>query len=126
MTDTTTPEIPDHLVPDGRAVFASAVEEFELSIPERAALLQAAETIDTLRTLERSIRATGVVNPAGRANPLLPEARQQRATLVRLLGLLDLRLDDDEDGVSPAASRAGRAAARARHSRPRGRGRGRD
>lgn len=114
-----THRIPAHLGEPGAALYRSAVEGFALSIPELAALLQAAETVDTLRAIEDAIRETGpVVN--GRANPLLTEARQQRAILVRLLGLLDLRLDDDEEtaeGKATARTRAARAAARARWSR---------
>jgi hypothetical protein len=111
--------IPAHLGEAGRSLFVAAVEEFELSLPELAALLQAAETLDTLRILEDSIRQNGPITPAGRPNPLLAEARQQRAILVRLLGLLDLRLDDEEpgeNGVRPSVSRAARKAARARWS----------
>ena len=112
--------IPSHLGVAGHALYTAAVEEYELSLPELAALLQSAETIDTLRIIEDEIRKTGpVVN--GKPSPLLAEARQQRTILVRLLGLLDLRLEDDEapgeNGVRPSVSRAARKAARARWSR---------
>ncbi|WP_164198903.1 terminase [[Micrococcus luteus] ATCC 49442] len=114
-------EVPAHLGPAGRALYEAAVDEFELSLPELAALLQSAETLDTLRIIEDEIRKTGPVLPTGRPSPLLAEARQQRAILVRLLGLLDLRLDDEEtpgeNGVRPSVSRAARKAARARWSR---------
>ena len=109
---------PAHLSASGAALFAAAVDSYELSLPELAALLQAAETIDTLRVLEDAIRVTGpVVN--NRPSPLLAEARQQRATLVRLLGVLDLRLDEDEtpDAVRLSTSRAARKAARVRWDR---------
>lgn len=114
-------EVPAHLGEPGAALYRSAVSEYDLSIPELAALLQSAETIDTLRIIEDSIRLTGPVLPTGRPNPLLAEARQQRAILVRLLGLLDLRLEDPEtpgeSGVKPSVSRAARKAARTRWSR---------
>ena len=113
-------ETPAHLGEAGRSLYTAAVEDFELSLPELAALLQAAETLDTLRIIEDEIRKTGPVI-AGRPSPLLTEARQQRAILVRLLGLLDLRIDDEEapgeNGVRPSTSRAARKAARARWSR---------
>lgn len=113
--------VPSHLGVSGAAFYASAVDDFELSIPELAALLQAAEVLDTLRVLEDSIRENGPITPSGRPNPLLAETRQQRATLVRLLGVLDLRLEDDEspaeNGVRPSASRAARKAARSRWAR---------
>lgn len=114
-------EIPPHLGESGAALYGSAVEQYDLSIPEAAALLQAAETIDTLRIIEDAIRQTGPVLATGKPSPLLAEARQQRAILVRLLGLLDLRLDEPEtpgeNGVRPSVSRAARKAARTRWSR---------
>jgi hypothetical protein len=113
---------PTHLGPSGAALFDAAAGDFELSIPEEAALLQAAETIDTLRVIEDAIRETGPVLPTGRPSPLLAQARQQRAILVRLLGLLDLQLDDPGEAASVSpASRSARAAARKRWSRERGR-----
>jgi hypothetical protein len=122
MTEQIAPvDIPPHLGEAGAALFRSAVEEYDLSIPEGAALLQAAETIDTLRIIEDSIRQTGPVLATGKPSPLLAEARQQRAILVRLLGLLDLRLEEPEtpgeNGVRPSISRAARKAARSRWSR---------
>jgi hypothetical protein len=121
MPETEPLEVPAHLGVSGAELYAAAVEDYDLSIPETAALLQAAETIDTLRVIEDAIRTTGPVLPTGRPSPLLAEARQQRAILVRLLGVLDLRLEDDEapgqSGVRPSASRAARKAARARWSR---------
>lgn len=123
MTEQLSPavEIPDHLGDSGAALYRSAVEQYDLSIPELAALLQGAEVVDTLRTLEDSIRQNGPITATGRPNPLLSEARQQRAILVRLLGLLDLRLEDPEapgdSGVRPSVSRAARKAARTRWSR---------
>jgi hypothetical protein len=120
--------IPAYLEAAGADLYRSAVADYDLSVPELAALLQAAETLDTLRELEDSVRANGRVLPSGKPNPLLLEARQQRAILVRLLGLLDLRIDDagqpsDSTGapaMSPT-SRAARAAARKRWDRTLGR-----
>lgn len=116
-----TEHTPTHLGDAGAALYSSTVEQYDLSIPESAALLHAAETIDTLRVIEDSIRQTGPVLPTGKPSPLLAEARQQRAILVRLLGLLDLRLEEPEtpgeNGVRPSVSRAARKAARARWSR---------
>jgi hypothetical protein len=108
--------IPAHLGDAGAELYSAAVEGFDLTIPESTALLQAAETLDVLNALENAIRETGPVLPTGKPSPLLVEARQQRAILVRLLGLLDLR-DDDEEDRATATSRAARAAARKRWSR---------
>jgi hypothetical protein len=114
-------ETPSHLSESGATLYRTAVGEYDLSIPEAAALLQAAERIDTLRIIEDSIRQTGPVLPTGKPSPLLAEARQQRAILVRLLGLLDLRLEEPEapgdNAVRPSTSRAARKAARTRWSR---------
>lgn len=108
---------PAHLGAAGAEFHAAVTDDFELSISERAALLQAAETVDVLAALEASIRETGAVVD-GKANPLLVEARQQRNILVRLLGLLDLR-DDEEEDSKASTSRSARAAARARWSKQR-------
>lgn len=108
---------PAHLGAAGSAVYAAAITDLELSIPETAALLQAAETLDVLRIIEDRLRADAPVTVSGRPHPLLTEARQQRATLVRLLGMLDLRLDDSDapaSGASRAASRAASARGRQR------------
>lgn len=127
MNDTPSPNhgaTPTHFGASGARLYASAVADYELTIPETSTLLQAAETVDTLRLLEDSIRANGPITPTGRPNPLLAEARQQRAILVRFLGLLDLRLDDEDDTASPkrpSASRQAQKAARAMHDKRRGR-----
>lgn len=113
-----TTQPPEHLGDAGRAFFASATADFDLTIPEAAALRQAAETLDVLHALEEEIRSTGVV-VNGKPSPLLVEARQQRAILVRLLGVLDLRLDEDDDPAT-SATRSARAAARARWNKQRG------
>lgn len=110
--------IPAHLGDAGRELYSAAVEGFDLTIPETSALLQAAETLDTLRELEDALREHGRITPTGRPSPLLVELRQQRAILVRLLGLLDLREDEEEDRQT-ATSRAARAAARKRWDRVR-------
>ena len=119
-------EAPSHLSASGASFFTEVASAFELSLPEEAALLHVAETLDLIAALENGIRETGpVVN--GRPSPLIVEARQQRAILVRLLGVLDLPLGDDAPSASGlsasrAASRA--AAARWRKAREKGRFRG--
>src|SRR4051794_38165180 len=119
-------EVPSHLGAFGAAFYAEVATGFALSLPEEAALLQVAETLDVLAAVDAGIRETGpTVN--GRPSPLIIEARPQRAILVRLLGLLDLPRDDATSlpsGLSPfrAASRA--AAARWRQAREEGRFRG--
>ncbi len=107
--------VPEHLDEAGAALYRDTVNAYYLTLAESAALLQAAETVDTLTELEAELRTRGRVTPAGKPSPLLVELRQQRAILVRLLGLLDLRDDEDDDGASATAtSRAARKAARTR------------
>jgi len=50
--------VPAQLGTAGASLWRSAVAEYEISIPKRAALLQAAQTIDTLRVTEDAIRET--------------------------------------------------------------------
>jgi hypothetical protein len=115
-------EPPAHLGDAGREFYSRVATEYDLTLPEEAALLQVAETIDALTAIESAIRETGAV-VAGRPSPLLVEARQQRAILVRLLGLLDLPLDADPAPRSGmASSRAASRAARARWDRAHARG----
>ena len=109
-------DVPAHLGTAGGALFAEVAETFDLSIPERAALLQVCETVDTIAELEAALRTHGRVTADGKPSPLVAEARQQRAILVRLLGLLDLPLDDAAPAKALGASRAGQKAARARWS----------
>lgn len=116
MTPSPIPATPEHLDPAGAALYGETVAAFELTIAEEAALLQAAETVDVLADLEAELRARGRVLPTGKPSPILVELRQQCATLVRLLGLLDLREDADYDSQA-GASRAARKAARARWDR---------
>ncbi|ADL48485.1 hypothetical protein [Micromonospora aurantiaca (nom. illeg.)] len=113
---------PAHLGDAGREFFVRVAADYDLTLPEEAALLQVAETIDALAAIEAAIRETGpVVN--GRPSPLLVEARQQRAILVRLLGLLDLPIDEAPAPRSGmAGSRAASKAARARWDRAHARG----
>lgn len=114
---------PDHLGPSGAAFYSRVSSEYDLSLPEQAALQQIAETMDIIAELESTIRQRGRVDPAtGRPSPAVLEVRQHRAILVRLLGLLDLPLDES-DGAAPtstlARSRAAQRAARARWDRQR-------
>lgn len=114
---------PGHLGEAGAAFYARVAEEYDLSLPEQAALLQVAETLDTIAELEAAIRKHGRVDPiSGKPTPAVQEVRQQRAILVRLLGLLDLPLDESDGAASSsvlARSRAAQKAARARWDRNR-------
>lgn len=129
MTETTTTDTTlDHQPPDdlgeaGRAYWSRVVEEYDLGAVEEPALVQVCRTLDTLAALDEAVRTHGVVTDTGKVSPAIVEQRQQRAILVRLLGLLDLPVDDDErpSAGGDAASRAARKAARSRWGSPGGR-----
>ena len=104
---------PDDLGDTGRAFWEGVVADYDLGPAEEASLLEVARTMDSIEDLSTAVREHGPVTPDGKPSPLLVELRQQRGTLVKLLGLLDLPLDDDADPMT-AASRRGRAAARSR------------
>ena len=108
-------DAPAHLGTVGADLFAEVASTYDLSIPERAALVQVCETVDTIADLEAALREHGRVTADGKPSPLVAEARQQRAILVRLLGMLDLPLDAAApSGAFMGKSRAGRKAANAR------------
>jgi hypothetical protein len=82
----------------------------ELDEREEALLAAAARQADAVQALEADIAERGYV-VGSRLNPSVPEARQGRTALARLLGGLDL-----PDSRSLTEIRAGRAA-RARWGR---------
>ncbi|MFE4227200.1 hypothetical protein ACFRJ8_04870 [Arthrobacter sp. NPDC056886] len=73
-----------------------------------------AATIDTLQIIELSIRHTRPGLATGKASPLLAETDQQRAMLVHLPGVLDLRLEGNE---APGESGVRWSVSRAAHTR---------
>ncbi len=117
------PPAPNDLGEAGRAYWLRVADEYELGAVEEPALGQVCRTLDTLAALDEAVRAHGVVTAAGTISPVVVEQRQQRAILVRLLGILDLPVDDEERPAAggSATSRAARKAARARWGSPQGR-----
>ena len=90
------------------AIRAGLPPEVELDEREEVLLAAAARQADAIEALEADVaeRRHMVEGPRGRVvNPAVPEARQGRATLVRLLGGLDL-----PDSKSLTEIRAGKAA----------------
>jgi uncharacterized protein with von Willebrand factor type A (vWA) domain len=85
----------------------------ELDQRETEMLEQACHVADDLASLEEAMRVHGVTSSTsgGRliVSPLVVEARQQRLTLMRLLGSIGLDAPA-EASSSPASSRASRAA----------------
>lgn len=115
---------PDGLGEAGSAYWLRVVEEFDLGAVEEPALLEACRTLDAIEDLETALGAHGRVTVDGKPSPLLVEIRQQRASLVRLLGLLDLPGEGEEGRRSTlSASRAASAAASERWRKARSKGR---
>lgn len=100
MTNTTDTETPSGLKWSGRRLWEATVTDYELSEHESGLLLQACRTTDALDALQARLDADGpmVESPQGlKAHPALPELRQQRAALARLLAALGLPTGVDED-----------------------------
>lgn len=80
---------------------------------ERSILNLAASQADDLADLERAIESGGTMVDGSTGqpvlNPAIPEARQARAAIARLLGSLDLS-DPDEKPNTAASRRASKAA----------------
>ena len=90
----------------------------EFTPSEVQLLTMACRTADDCAKLEAAIRKLGafVTGSAGQPvlNPAIPEARQSRLAISRLLGLLDLPNPDDEEKPATAASRHAAKAANSR------------
>jgi hypothetical protein len=84
----------------GRRLWSSVVDDFELDEHERAVLLEACRTVDSLDLLDAAVRRDGpiVASPQGeRAHPALVEARQQKIALARLVAVLRLPAGAEDD-----------------------------
>jgi hypothetical protein len=106
MTDSATPAPPDGLAEQGRALWSSVVDDFELDVHELLLLRQACRTADLIERLDEDVEARGVTveSPQGeKTNPSIVEARQQRIALARLLSAL--RMPSGETGPGKADSR---------------------
>jgi hypothetical protein len=94
---TTSKSTPRGLKIDGKRLWNSVTEDFELAEHELSVLVEACRTVDALAALQSIIEKDGVTNvsPQGvRAHPALVEARQQRVTLAKLVASLRIPLDD--------------------------------
>jgi hypothetical protein len=102
-----------------RAVQAGIPDGWELDEREVEMLDLAARQADDLERLETAISEAGamVAGSTGQpvVNPAIPEARQARIAISRLLGAL--QLPDAEDSPRSAASERARKAARVRWER---------
>lgn len=104
------PRPPDGLKASGRALWRSLVADFDLDDHEMSVLLEACRTKDSISELQIVLDQEGVIveTPQGkRAHPALVELRQQRITLMRLLGGLRLPVTDEFGVERPAQRRGG-------------------
>src|SRR4051794_10902374 len=93
-------EAPDSLGPGGRALWESITRDLELRPDERALLKEAARTQDMVDALSVALEKYGPLAEGSkgqlRVSPIVGELRQQRLTLVRLLGALGIPEGDEQ------------------------------
>jgi phage terminase small subunit len=99
-----TPKAPPNLGPDGRALWRSTLEGFELTPAELHLLTLAAGALDDAARARADLAAAGSVVVDDRyggkkAHPSIAIARQAEASAGRLLGQLGL-IGRDEDAVA--------------------------
>jgi len=118
---TSKPRIPSGLGPSGRALWRKLTVAFDFEPGEAAILETAARQADDVAALEALIAEQGltVVGSQGqpRLNAAVPECRQSRLALARMLGMLGM--PDEEDRPMSAASRSAQKASNARWNRKR-------
>jgi len=108
---------PDGLAASGEALWSAVTGEYELSEHELALLRQAAETLDAIDRLQAALTADEVIEtaPQGRrVHPALPELRQQRIVLARLLAQLGVPAGDEDETATAGQRRATRGTYRMR------------
>lgn len=104
----TAPKAPAGLAAAGRRLWSNVVEEFELAEHELALLRQACQTVDAIDRLQKSLAGDEILDssPQGRrVHPALPELRQQRIVLARLIAQLGVPLGDEEAGEGDGRNR---------------------
>lgn len=100
MAKTPHTDTPVNLGWSGRRLWEATVADFELSEHESGLLLQACRTVDSLDQLQARLDADGpmVDSPQGlKAHPALPELRQQRIALARLVAALGLPMGMEDE-----------------------------
>ena len=116
MSDRTPPKPPGGLSRAGKALWRSIsgdlADGMELDARELAVLDAACRQADSVAVLERAVKRDGTMvrgaSGQRRLNGAVPEIRQGRIALARLLGEVDLA---GEQAPGTAASRRGRRAA---------------
>lgn len=86
-----TPPPPPELRDSGRALWVAVMIGFALDEHELALLREACRTVDNLDALTEQLELDGIMSESSqgsRVHPALPELRQQRIALARLLAAL--------------------------------------
>ncbi|MGK5533485.1 hypothetical protein [Streptomyces sp. URMC 129] len=108
-------DAPESLGPGGRALWESITRDLELRPDERALLKEAARTQDVVDALSAALEKHGPLSEGSkgqlRVSPIVGELRQQRLTLVRLLGALGIPEGEYEARPVTTTNRARKAAA---------------
>jgi hypothetical protein len=95
-------------------LWASVLDEFELSPPELRTLIEACRTSDELEAIRTALLSASLIVEGSAEqpvmNPLFAAARAHRELLTRLLGALALPSDDEDAGRTPRQKRAAAAA----------------
>lgn len=81
---------------EGRRLWKSITDDYDLEDHELVLLRQAVATADICADLQAKVDSGGTVVD-GRVNPALPELRNQRAMLARLLTALRVPVGERED-----------------------------
>ncbi|MGB9308763.1 MAG: terminase, partial [Mycobacterium sp.] len=96
------PSAPLDLREAGRRLWEKTLAEIEFQPHELELLGETCRTLDAVRLLQNQLDADGVIDisPQGRrVHPALPELRQQRIVLARLLAALQIP-DDEPPGAA--------------------------
>lgn len=123
MTDRARPAPPQGLGKEGRrlwrAIQRGISADWQLDEREEAALFSACQAADRASDLEAAIEAEGVMVPGSRGqrvlHPAVPEVRQLRLTIARLLDGIEMTDPAEKQKREPMASQRARRAAEARH-----------
>lgn len=98
----------------GAAFWHAVTTEFEPDEGEAAVLVEVCRTLDALDELDAAVARDGVTVAGSMGQPVVHpavgEARQQRATLARLLRALDLDVEAPAPGASARSESASHAA----------------
>jgi phage terminase small subunit len=97
-----------------KSVHAAVIDGCELDERELAVLERACTCADTITQLEKAVKRDGLTARGSRGqvvvHPAVGEVRQQKLTLLRLLGALDLGAEESPAAGTASSRRARRAA----------------